>query len=127
MGRFHKGTTPSEKKRDSGGTGSVTGSHVEAPHNILAEENGGHEVEEDGDSAQRRIFFNIPLPTDAKHEDGRPLEKFARNKIRTARYTPLSFVGKNLWYQLHNVANVYFLFLVILAVSAVQLANVGAC
>jgi phospholipid-translocating ATPase len=29
----------------------------------------------------------------------------------------LSFIPKNLWYQFHNIANVYFLFLIILNVS----------
>ena len=69
------------------------------------------------DSNGRRIFFNTPLPDDARDEDGRPLMRYARNKIRTAKYTPLSFVPKNLWFQFHNVANVYFLFIVILSVS----------
>lgn len=68
------------------------------------------------DPNRRRIFFNTPLPDDARDEDGRPLMRYARNKIRTAKYTPLSFVPKNLWFQFHNVANIYFLFIVILSV-----------
>jgi phospholipid-translocating ATPase len=67
--------------------------------------------------AGRRIFFNIPLPPDARDEDGSPLQHFERNKIRTSKYTPISFVPKNLWFQFHNIANVYFLFLIILSVS----------
>ena len=65
--------------------------------------------------ASRRIFFNIPLPNDAKDEDGHPAQNFGRNKIRTAKYTPLSFIPKNLYFQFHNVANIYFLFVIILA------------
>ena len=68
------------------------------------------------DPTRRRIFFNTPLPDDARDEDGRPIMHYARNKIRTAKYTPLSFLPKNLWFQFHNVANVYFLFIVILSV-----------
>ncbi|KAF4700117.1 hypothetical protein FOZ62_012003, partial [Perkinsus olseni] len=31
------------------------------------------------------------------------------NRVRTSKYTILSFIPKNLWYQLHLFANVYFL------------------
>ena len=72
--------------------------------------------ETEGGSSGRRIFFNIPLPDDARDEEGHPLAHFPRNKIRTAKYTPLSFIPKNLYYQLHNIANIYFLFIVILQV-----------
>lgn len=64
----------------------------------------------------RRIFINQDLPPDAVDGDGSPKQSFSRNKIRTAKYTPLIFVPKNLWLQFHNVANVYFLFVTILAV-----------
>jgi phospholipid-translocating ATPase len=67
----------------------------------------------------RTIYFNIPLPDDAKDEQGRPLQHYKRNKIRTAKYTPLSFIPKNLWFQFHNIANVFFLAVIIL--------NVGDC
>ncbi len=64
--------------------------------------------------AHRRVYVNIPLPDSEKDEDGVPLQSFPRNKVRTSRYTPLSFIPKNLFYQFHNVANVYFLILIIL-------------
>lgn len=64
----------------------------------------------------RTIYFNQPLPADARDEEGHPLKTFKRNKIRTAKYTPISFIPKNLWFQFHNIANVYFLFIVILGV-----------
>jgi phospholipid-translocating ATPase len=66
----------------------------------------------------RTIYFNQPLPADLIDEEGRPVVHYRRNKIRTAKYTAISFVPKNIWYQFHNIANVYFLFLIILAVSA---------
>jgi phospholipid-translocating ATPase len=65
----------------------------------------------------RRLFFNLPLPPALLNDEGSPIQTFTRNKIRTAKYTPLSFVPKNLWFQFHNVANIYFLFMVILVVS----------
>lgn len=74
--------------------------------------------EGDQEDPARRVFFNIPLPPDARDEEGRPLVHYPRNKIRTAKYTPLSFLPKNLWFQFQNIANVYFLFIIILSVSA---------
>lgn len=66
---------------------------------------------------KRTVYFNLPLPDHARDEDGRPLKHYARNKIRTSKYTPISFIPKNLFYQFHNVANLYFLFIIILGVS----------
>ncbi|TKX21449.1 phospholipid-transporting ATPase DNF1 [Elsinoe australis] len=62
----------------------------------------------------RRLFFNVPLPPSMRDEDGRPLATYPRNKIRTAKYTPISFIPKNLWFQFQNVANIYFLFIIII-------------
>lgn len=104
--RLHKRSASTEKKRASGETAQ---NGVETQDRVGSEEG-------DEEASQRRIFFNLPLPDDAMDEEGRPLRKFSRNKIRTAKYTPLSFVPKNLWFQFQNVANVYFLFLIILGV-----------
>jgi phospholipid-translocating ATPase len=71
----------------------------------------------------RKVFFNIPLPDDARDEDGRPKAQYARNKIRTAKYTPISFIPKNLYYQFHNIANMYFLFIIVLGVSLLDLVR----
>ncbi|KHN98825.1 phospholipid-translocating P-type ATPase domain-containing protein [Metarhizium album ARSEF 1941] len=71
--------------------------------------------ESDDEDSTRTLYFNMPLPDDMI-EDGRPIYSFPRNKIRTAKYTPLSFIPKNLWFQFHNVANIFFLFLVILVI-----------
>ena len=105
--RLQRRTASGERKRVS-----ADGSQTEGfPHEGSAEEL------EDQDTVQRRIFFNIPLPDNAKDEDGRPLMKFGRNKIRTAKYTPLSFVPKNLYFQFHNIANIYFLFVIVVGVG----------
>lgn len=69
----------------------------------------------------RRIFFNQPLPPDARDEEGQPVAQYVRNKIRTAKYTPISFIPKNIWFQFHNIANVYFLFIIILSVRRLTL------
>jgi phospholipid-translocating ATPase len=72
--------------------------------------------EEESKTERRRIYFNMRLPPEETHDDGTPLHWYPRNKIRTAKYTPLTFVPKNLYFQFHNVANMYFLFIVILQV-----------
>lgn len=113
MSRLHKRTGSSEKKRDSGGADSDDHPPLES----VQEEQEGSEAGTEQDSAHRHIYFNIPLPNDARDEHGHPLMTFGRNKIRTAKYTPLSFIPKNLWLQFHSLANVYFLFVIILAVS----------
>ena len=104
LNRFHGRKGSAEKNRLSANGSSKGGSGL----------SDGDDEENDA----RRIFFNIPLPDDAKDEAGHPLADFGRNKIRTAKYTPLSFIPKNLWFQFHTIANIYFLFVIILAVRA---------
>lgn len=64
----------------------------------------------------RRIYFNVPLPDSERDEHGHPIHQFARNKIRTAKYTPLTFIPKNLYLQFHNIANIFFFVIIILGV-----------
>ncbi|KAL6153434.1 phospholipid transporting ATPase [Exserohilum turcicum] len=74
---------------------------------------------EEQHDAGRRVYFNVPLPQSERDDEGHPIAQYARNKIRTAKYTPLSFVPKNLWFQFHNIANVYFLFIIILGIFSI--------
>ena len=113
--RFHKRTSSTEKRESGGSNGShLSGVQEEAE----GTEDGSVAAEAEAEAnSKRRIFFNMQLPDDARDQNGYPLTQFERNKIRTARYTPLSFIPKNLWFQFHNVANVYFLFILILSVS----------
>ena len=127
LGRLHhRGSQGSEKKRDSGGgesMGTDLGGITEEPEG-LNESEAGVAVEDDRDGqGPRKIYFNQPLPPDAVDEEGHPIQHYRRNKIRTAKYTPISFVPKNIWYQFHNIANVYFLFLIILAVRHLLLPS----
>ncbi|KAK2598922.1 phospholipid transporting ATPase [Conoideocrella luteorostrata] len=80
-----------------------------------AGEDADEDESDDEEDSNRTLYFNLPLPDDML-EDGSPIYSYPRNKIRTAKYTPLSFVPKNLWFQFHNVANIFFLFLVILVI-----------
>lgn len=64
-----------------------------------------------------KVYFNMKLPESMiDPETHLPLTIHPRNKIRTTKYTPLSFLPKNLFYQFQNIANIYFLFIVILGV-----------
>ncbi|KAI5957830.1 DNF1 [Candida theae] len=67
-------------------------------------------------SEKRTVVFNRPLPKELKDpETGHPITDYPRNKIRTTKYTPLSFLPKNIFNQFyHNIANIYFLALIIL-------------
>ncbi|CAK7208943.1 phospholipid transporting ATPase [Sporothrix bragantina] len=112
MGRAHSKAMALEKKRASAGSESLRhpgedGDEDNAP--------GLEQQEEHGGPGPRTLYFNLPLPDDQKDETGAPKHSYARNKIRTAKYTPLSFIPKNLYFQFHNIANIFFLFLVVLA------------
>ncbi|CAG8515290.1 11234_t:CDS:10 [Ambispora gerdemannii] len=63
---------------------------------------------------KRRIYVNTPLPSNELDQNGEPQVVYVPNKIRTAKYTLFTFLPKNLFEQFRRVANLYFLFLVIL-------------
>lgn len=109
MDRLHKRTGSGEKKRDSTTT---TGKDSVPDSGDNASSDAGSEEQDSG----RRVYFNLPLPAEERDEEGHPKAQYARNKIRTAKYTPISFIPKNLWFQFHNIANVYFAFIIILGV-----------
>ncbi|EGN94457.1 hypothetical protein SERLA73DRAFT_96604 [Serpula lacrymans var. lacrymans S7.3] len=68
---------------------------------------------------RRNVYLNM-LPTAMEvDQHGEPLVRYGRNKIRTSRYTLLSFLPKNLYEQFHRISNVYFLALVIFQVFPV--------
>lgn len=114
IGRQTRKSVTSEKKRRSGGSDTLQSS----AQNQDGGPNQDEEAQEQGHGpGPRQLYFNLPLPQNLLDEDGNPAQQFTRNKIRTAKYTPLSFVPKNLWFQFQNIANIFFLFLVILVVS----------
>lgn len=102
------------KKAASGGSESLRLSNQDHGG---PEEDETEETEETG-PGPRTLYFNLPPPDSLKDEHGAPAQTFARNKIRTAKYTPLSFIPKNLYFQFHNIANIFFLFVTIVAVSS---------
>ena len=99
-----------------------------ASNDPVLEEEEGVGQKEDGNnneqqSGSRTIYFNMPLPDEAKDEEGHIAIQYPRNKIRTSKYTPLTFVPLNIFYQFHQIANIYFLFEDILAVCYTALSK----
>jgi len=64
-----------------------------------------NEIINEGKVVSRRIYFNIALPSIALDKYGVPIHKYVNNKIRTSKYTLLSFIPTNLYEQFHRVAN----------------------
>lgn len=104
--RFHKRSDSRDEKRRSNAASST------------ADNASTNAVEPSETGANRNIYFNIPIPESERDEEGHLMHTYPRNKIRTAKYTALTFVPKNIWLQFHNIANIYFLFVIILNVSS---------
>jgi len=101
--RFHKRSDVRDEKRRSNTASSTT-------------DNASTNGEDSG--SNRTVYFNIPIPESERDEEGHLKYTYPRNKIRTAKYTALTFVPKNLFLQFHNIANIYFLFVIILNVRS---------
>lgn len=112
--RLHKRTGSKDEKRSSNGTPPVPS----LPAGDGADQNNDSQTEGETEDTGRRVYFNVPIPESERDEEGRLKAHYPRNKIRTAKYTPLTFVPKNLWLQFHNIANNYFLFIIILSVRS---------
>ncbi|OWZ64894.1 hypothetical protein AYX14_06362 [Cryptococcus neoformans] len=68
---------------------------------------------------RRTVYVNIPLPSSLRNSQGEPVVRYVRNKVRTSKYSLITFVPKNLLEQFRRVANIYFLFLVILQLFSI--------
>ncbi|KAI0954200.1 hypothetical protein AcV7_007497 [Taiwanofungus camphoratus] len=68
---------------------------------------------------RRKIYVNYPLPREELDHHGEPVVRYLRNKVRTSKYTILTFIPKNLYEQFRRVANLYFLALVILQIFTI--------
>jgi phospholipid-translocating ATPase len=124
MGRKHNRNVANEKKRASGGT-DISQTVDGQPADDAQKDDSV--VEHTGDGpGPRQLYFGLPLPRELQDDDGHPIQQYTRNKIRTAKYTPLSFIPKNLFFQFQNIANIFFLFLVILVVSPPKLGSSAA-
>jgi len=75
----------------------------------IDEEKEDQSVEDEGSSKDRRIF---ELNTVFDRKDSN--RKFMNNVLSTTKYTCLTFLPKNLYFQFTKLANAYFLMLVLL-------------
>ncbi|KAJ7097515.1 hypothetical protein C8R44DRAFT_366257 [Mycena epipterygia] len=75
---------------------------------------------------RRNVYVNTPLPRGELDGSGNPLARYPRNKVRTTKYTILTFVPKNLYEQFRRIANVFFLTLVVLQLFPVFGAASGS-
>lgn len=62
----------------------------------------------------RRVFVNLPLPSYYLTSKGTAVYTYVTNKIRTSKYTVISFIPKNLFEQFRRPANLYFLAMAII-------------
>ncbi|KZV76767.1 phospholipid-translocating P-type ATPase [Peniophora sp. CONT] len=69
--------------------------------------------------ARRNVYVNMPLTAMEVDREGEPLARYVRNKVRTSKYTILTFIPKNLYEQFRRVANLYFLATTVLQVFPV--------
>ncbi|KAI8982302.1 hypothetical protein BDF20DRAFT_834937 [Mycotypha africana] len=65
-------------------------------------------------TAKRLIYVNMDIPPDELDDYGQPTAHYISNQINTAKYTWYTFLPKNLFEQFRGVANLYFLFLVVI-------------
>ncbi|XP_071670893.1 phospholipid-transporting ATPase VB isoform X2 [Patagioenas fasciata] len=61
---------------------------------------------------KRVIISNLPFESNKWKEN--PNRHYDSNKIKTTRYTILTFLPKNIYEQLHRFANIYFMFIALL-------------
>ncbi|XP_077477782.1 phospholipid-transporting ATPase VD isoform X2 [Stigmatopora argus] len=71
----------------------------------------GQKSWEDSPNSKRRSILIGRGPRQEEHDNG---QSYKGNKIHTTKYTLLSFIPMNLFQQFQRVANLYFLFLILL-------------
>ncbi|KAG5734631.1 putative phospholipid-transporting ATPase DNF1 [Termitomyces sp. T112] len=75
---------------------------------------------------RRNVYVNYPLSAMEVDQHGEPVVRFPRNKVRTTKYSIITFVPKNLYEQFRRVANLFFLALVVVQLFPVFGAAAGS-
>ncbi|KAJ3511252.1 hypothetical protein NLJ89_g4205 [Agrocybe chaxingu] len=76
--------------------------------------------------SRRNVYVNHPLSAMEADHSGEPKARYVRNKVKTTKYTIISFIPKNLYEQFRRVANLFFLSLVILQIFPIFGAAAGS-
>lgn len=66
------------------------------------------------EGVRRMLYVNLPLPTTLLNSKGEPIVRYVRNKVRTSKYSIITFLPKNLLEQFRRAANIYFLIMVVI-------------
>lgn len=118
MKRLRMGTQRNTKGRPNVGRAKTLRWAKKNFHNPFEDTKKEENLDETGmqnrSNELRTIYYNMPLTESMLDEEGNPIADYARNKIRTTKYTPITFFPKNIMFQFQNFANVYFLVLIIL-------------
>ncbi|KZT71083.1 phospholipid-translocating P-type ATPase [Daedalea quercina L-15889] len=102
-GVFHRRSTKKKQQRPGSQESSDAG-EASVPH---------------ATGPRRKVYVNHPLPREEVDRRGEPLVRYKRNKVRTSKYTIITFIPKNLYEQFRRVANIYFLALAIVQAFSV--------
>ncbi|KAJ4469887.1 phospholipid-transporting ATPase 1 [Lentinula aciculospora] len=76
--------------------------------------------------ARRNVYVNHSLGHSEFDQNGEPIARYKRNKVRTSKYTIVTFIPKNLFEQFRRVANIFFLVLTVAQLFPVFGAESGA-
>ncbi|KAJ7256227.1 hypothetical protein B0H12DRAFT_1112856 [Mycena haematopus] len=75
---------------------------------------------------RRNVYVNTPLPRAELDSGGDPVVRYPRNKVRTTKYTLVTFIPRNLYEQFRRIANLFFLTLVVFQLFPVFGATSGS-
>ncbi|KAF8648400.1 hypothetical protein AX16_006309 [Volvariella volvacea WC 439] len=75
---------------------------------------------------RRNVYVNWQPFASELDSNGEPIVRYERNKVRTTKYTIITFIPKNLYEQFRRVANLFFLTLVILQLFPIFGAAAGS-
>ncbi|TFK61578.1 phospholipid-translocating P-type ATPase [Pluteus cervinus] len=75
---------------------------------------------------RRNVYINYPPSPSELDSHNEPTARYVRNKVRTTKYTLLTFIPKNLYEQFRRVANLFFLTLVVLQLFPIFGAAAGS-
>ncbi|KAJ6564618.1 hypothetical protein B0H19DRAFT_1141557 [Mycena capillaripes] len=105
---------------------TVRTAHSAIAESIKDKERRLEEGKPEPEGIRRNVYVNTPLPRGEVDSSGDPYVRYPRNKVRTTKYTILTFVPRNLYEQFRRIANLFFLTTVVVQLFPVFGAASGA-